>query len=93
MKLNSDCQKSMMQYIEEKNVIKIDKYSQEAELIKISRQSILTAMLALGYTIEDAQYTFMYLHKNVYISTDGSPLEFVTDILEKGHSYLAQIRE
>ena len=93
MKLNSECQKSMMLYIEEKNIMEPNKYSHKLELTQISRESILTAMVGLGYTRKDAEYTFIYLQKNDYFSIDESSHENVTDIIDKGHAYLAQIRE
>jgi len=93
MKLISECQKSMMLYIEEKNVIELNKHSHKLELTEISRDSIITAMVDFGYTREDAEYTFIYLKKNGYFSIDESSHGNVTDISDKGHAYLAQIRE
>ena len=100
MKLNLDCVRAVMMYIEENQVYHIEDFSQKRELKKVSFYAIKTdEKLSQKFNEDDLEYTVVQLFLNEYVVGYHTPknepyveiaeIDYITPL---GHEFLDNVR-
>lgn len=100
MKLNLDCVRAVMMYIEENQVYDIEEFSQKRELKKVSFYAIKTdEKLSQKFSEDDLEYTVIQLFLDEYVVGYRTPkdkpyieiseIDYITPL---GHEFLDNVR-